>query len=243
VGGEVRSLVTGAFGFIGKHLTRRLPISTTLIGSKTEYHMMEAGLVKADTIYHLAGANRPEDITDFEKVNVFLTKSICDILTEYDRNPRIIFASSIQAESDTPYGRTKRRAEDILKSFGETSGADIHIYRLRNVFGPGCRPNYNSVVATFCYNIAHGLPIKISDPSRKLELVYVKDVVNAFLRLTPPQDIPYTEIAVADLAECIKNFRLGIMGTSEFQLQLYRTYIYHMSRKYEYSKTVHNTCF
>lgn len=218
------NVVTGAFGFIGKHLVSRLH-RPSMIGSKTTFHDMEEKLVKADTVYHLAGANRPMDVTDFEKVNVFLTKDIRDILTEHGCSPRIIFASSIQAELDTPYGRTKRRAEDILKSFRETSGADVYIYRLRNVFGPGCRPNYNSVVATFCYNVAHGIPLKVSDPGRVLELVFVDDVVDAFLKLTPPQDIPFTVITVADLAEGIKNFKHDMVGSTRFERQLRQTYL------------------
>jgi UDP-2-acetamido-2,6-beta-L-arabino-hexul-4-ose reductase len=218
------NLVTGAFGFIGRHLVPHLG-PAVLVGSKTARSVLEAGLANADTVYHLAGANRPTDATDFEKVNVSLTKDIRDMLVERGRSPRIIFASSIQAQLDTPYGRTKRRAEDILKSFGETSGADIRIYRLRNVFGPHCKPNYNSVIATFCHNVAHGIPIKVSDPGRKLELVFVEDVVTAFLKLTPPQDIPFTSITVADVAECIKNFKHGLVIATRFDRQLYRTYL------------------
>jgi len=218
----VNTLVTGAFGFIGMHLVSRLQ-KPSLVGSKTPFHTMEEGLITADIVYHLAGVNRPEDL-DFE-VNVTLTKDICNILLSNVRTPRIIFASSIQAGLDNPYGRSKRRAEEMLKDFSAKSGADVRIYRLRNVFGPNCKPNYNSVVATFCYNIAHGIPLKVSDPSRVLKLAFVEDVVDAFLKLIPPQDIPFTAITVADLAEGIKNFKHDMVGSTRFERQLRQTYL------------------
>jgi|SRR5208337_4268986 len=219
------TVVTGAFGFIGMNLVARLKPPVSLVGSKTAFHTMEEGLKTADVVYHLAGANRPDSVSDFEKVNVNLTKDICNILLSNSRSPRIIFASSIQAEQDNSYGRSKRRAEEALQGFAAKSGADVRIYRLRNVFGPGCKPNYNSVVATFCHNVAHGIPLKIDDPSRVVELVFVDAVVNAFLKLTPPQDIPYTKITVVELAESIKNAKQGLVGSTRFEHQLYYTYL------------------
>ena len=220
----MNTLVTGAFGFIGIHLVSRL-CKPSLVGAKTPFHTMEDGLITADMVYHLAGANRPEKVSDFEKVNVNLTHDICNILLEQRRKPTVVFASSIQATLDTPYGRSKRLAEEMLLDFGKQSGADIYIYRLRNVFGPNCKPNYNSAVATFCYNVAHGIPLNVSDPSRVLELVFVEDVVDAFLKLTPPQDIPFTAVTVADLAEYIKNFKQDMVGSTRFERQLRRTYL------------------
>ena len=203
------SLVTGAYGFIGLHLIPRLEDLALLIGSRTSSMVLDQGLQKADRIYHLAGANRPSSELDFERVNVGFTRTICEKLLEFGRKPTIVFASSIQAELDNPYGNSKRRAEEVLQEFGVKSGADIRIYRLRNVFGRRCRPNYNSVVATFCYNLSHGLPIEISDPEREIELVYVEDVVDAFVKLSPPVNIPFSRITLGELATILYDFKVG----------------------------------
>jgi len=122
-------------------------------------------------------------------------------------------SSSVQAALENPYGISKRHAEDALREFAAQSGARVRIYRLKNVFGKWCRPNYNSVVATFCHNVANDLPIQISDPSRELELVYVDDVVEAFLAELPnhvgangPRDIPSFNLTLGDLAGRIQSF-------------------------------------
>jgi len=147
-------------------------------------------------------------------------------------------SSSVQAELDNPYGVSKRHAEDAWREFAAQSGARVCIYRLKNVFGKWCRPNYNSVVATFCYNIANDLPIQISDPRRELELVYVDDVMEAFLAELPIHagangqcDIPSFNLTLGDLAGRVQSFR--DMRTSlltpdfavRFNQQLYATYL------------------
>ena len=110
-----------------------------------------------------------------------LTEQICRFLREGRRSPKIVFSSSIQAELDNPYGASKAKAEKALRQFAAETGACVRIYRLKNLFGKWCRPNYNSVTATFCHNIANDLPIAVSDPAREVELSYVDDVVAAFL--------------------------------------------------------------
>jgi UDP-2-acetamido-2,6-beta-L-arabino-hexul-4-ose reductase len=113
--------------------------------------------------------------------NAGLTEQVCQILRDGERSPKIVFSSSIQAELNNPYGASKAKAESVLRQFAAETGACVRIYRLKNLFGKWCRPNYNSVTATFCYNIANDLPIALSDPEQELELSYVDDVVAAFL--------------------------------------------------------------
>jgi UDP-2-acetamido-2,6-beta-L-arabino-hexul-4-ose reductase len=180
-----RVLVTGAKGFLGRNLTAQLStlgdIESRGVDIDTPVAELHAALRWCDVIFHFAGANRPADPDDFQKINRDFTKGLCDVLTSMKRTPKIVFSSSIQATLDNPYGVSKREAEQVLLQYRASTGASIRIYRLKNVFGKWCRPNYNSVTATFCYNIANDLLLSVSDPSRELELSYVDDVVAAFL--------------------------------------------------------------
>jgi len=235
-------LVTGARGFIGlnltPHLRAREGCAVTLFDVDNSQDDLRAGLETADIVYHLAGVNRPRITAEFEIGNAGLTRDICEILRELGRTPVIVMSSSVQAGLENPYGISKRHAEDALREFGDQSGARVCIYRLKNVFGKWCRPNYNSVVATFCHNIANDLPIQISDPSRELELVYVDDVVNAFLAELPThaeskghRDIPFSKVTLGDLAGRIQSFqdmRTNLLTPDfavRFNQQLYATYL------------------
>ena len=179
-------LITGALGFIGKNLGALLrqeaKVKLVECDTDTPAGVLERGLREADVIFHLAGINRPKNEDEFFKGNTDFTAAICERLRALKRAPTIVFSSSIQADLDNPYGLSKRKAEDELRRFSEESGARVAIFRLKNVFGKWCRPNYNSVVATFCHNIAHDLPITISDPSKVLELVCVDEVCAAMLQ-------------------------------------------------------------
>jgi UDP-2-acetamido-2,6-beta-L-arabino-hexul-4-ose reductase len=135
---------------------------------------------KSDLIFHLAGVNRPQNNEEFTQGNYELTETLVSKLQEQGKSPAIVLASSIQALLDNPYGVSKRQAEKAIAGYSEETGAKSYIFRLPNVFGKWCRPNYNSVVATFCHNISHGLDISISDPPKVLRLVYIDDVVKAF---------------------------------------------------------------
>jgi len=179
-------LVTGARGFLGKNLLVALQrlddvVVTTWSHSET-LAALETCLLQADIIYHLAGVNRPKTEDDFSHVNSGLLLKIVRFLQKNGRTPTIIFPSSIQAKLDNPYGRSKRDAEKILLDYNRATGATVAIYRLPGVFGKWSQPNYNTVVATFCYNIARDLDIYISDPEHELELVYIDDVVTEFIR-------------------------------------------------------------
>jgi UDP-2-acetamido-2,6-beta-L-arabino-hexul-4-ose reductase len=199
-------LVTGSNGFIGKHLVealRRRP-DTEVIGYDldTPAENLERGLREADVIYHLAGVNRPQKAEEFKTGNADFTESLCSSLSVLGRRPLFVLSSSIQAALDNPYGVSKRNAEEALQLWAETTGGSAVVFRLKNVFGKWCRPNYNSVTATFCHNIAHDLPISISDPSRELDLVYIDDVIAAFLSVldqapcTSPLDVPRSMLDV-----------------------------------------------
>jgi UDP-2-acetamido-2,6-beta-L-arabino-hexul-4-ose reductase len=180
-------LVTGSEGFIGKNLrvalSRLDDIRVIGFDIGDDFSSFTSNLKEADIIYHLAGVNRPESVEEFQTVNTGLTQTMVSLLEEANRKPIMVMTSSIQAELDNPYGISKKKAEDILLEFRRKTGVCIYIYRLTNVFGKWCRPNYNSVVATFCYNIANGLDINISDRNKELELVYIDDVVDSFMHI------------------------------------------------------------
>ena len=179
-------LVTGAGGFIGKNLLVHLSeqsdtkVLSFVRGDSDE--ILTSMVEKADAILHLAGENRPEDLTDFARVNTELTRALCNAIQATGRNIPLILASSIQAEHDNPYGKSKLAAEQLIEAFVTETANSTVVYRLPGVFGKWCKPNYNSVVATFCHNIARGLPIQINDACVTLQLAYIDDVVDELLR-------------------------------------------------------------
>lgn len=229
-------LITGAGGFIGRnlvaHLTRRPDFQLLQYDlDNTEAELCDWA-ARADVVFHLAGVNRPQDVEEFQAGNAGFTDSLCHILAAGGRRPHVIFSSSIQAELDNPYGTSKRLAENTLREFAAQTGAQVSIFRLKNVFGKWCRPDYNSVVATFCHNIVRDLPIQVNDPNRALELVHVDDVVAAMLdrmdrqpaaaegqgpdgggplaegacELVPPDAIPHGTLTLGELAGRIQFF-------------------------------------
>lgn len=181
----MKILVTGAKGFVGKNLCtvlqRRDDVELCTYDIDNSPSELDEALQQADIIFHLAGVNRPQSIEEFEIGNAGFTGEICRKLQESGRTPKLILSSSIQAELDNPYGASKFGAEGVVRHFCEQAGAEGVVYRLKNLFGKWCRPNYNSVTATFCYNIAHDLPILVSDPANEIDLTYIDDVVEAFL--------------------------------------------------------------
>ena len=239
-------LVTGASGFIGKNLVIRL----NELGIKTESYNRENSIQdlpalfkKTDFIVHLAGENRPVDDKDFDVVNTGLTMSICDALRSSGENTPIILASSTQAEIENAYGKSKLSAEAAVKTLEIDTGCPVHVYRLPGVFGKWCKPNYNSVVATFCHNISHNLPIRVSNPSFELNLVYIDDVVEEFVQIIQGQQDnkkelsvqPEYKIKLGDLVTQIELFREGRDSLISERVgdgltrKLYSTYVSYLS--------------
>ncbi len=238
-------LVTGASGFIGKHLVealrRNVDQRVIEINRDSSAEALLTGLREADIIYHLAGVNRPKDPAEFSTGNTKFTESICSGLTTLGKTPLVVISSSIQAALDNPYGTSKREAEIALERWAHNAGGRVAVLRLKNVFGKWCRPNYNSVTATFCHNVALKLPIQISDPAREIDLVYIDDVIEEFCSVDEASvqkgGIVFREIArshkttLGELAALIQSFRrsretLELPSfADEFTRRLYATYL------------------
>ena len=190
----MKVLITGANGFVGKnlrqHLAERKDVDVITFTREDAPGVLAQRAAAADFVFHLAGVNRPQDPQEFVSGNADLTVALADALsavaTRDGRRIPVVYASSIQAALDNPYGASKRAAEQSLSAL-RTHGIPVSVFRLPNVFGKWCKPNYNSVVATFCHNIARALPIQVADPAAGLTLVYIDDVVDTFLRVLDGQ--------------------------------------------------------
>ncbi|MBQ2452613.1 MAG: NAD-dependent epimerase/dehydratase family protein [Bacteroidales bacterium] len=197
----MKILVTGAAGFVGKNLcaslknirdgkdkTRPFCISEIFeydIASPQE--LLEEACQKADFVFNLAGVNRPTDPADFQKGNFGFASSLLDTLEKYGNKAPVMLSSSQQASlcgrfGNSEYGRSKKAGEDLFLEYARRCGARVLIYRFPNIFGKWCRPSYNSAIATFCHNLANGLPIQVNDPSVEMEVLYIDDLVEEMMR-------------------------------------------------------------
>jgi UDP-2-acetamido-2,6-beta-L-arabino-hexul-4-ose reductase len=202
----------------------------------------------------LAGVNRPEKEKEFEEGNVGSLATLLAGIERLGRNPLVVLSSSTQALLDNPYGRSKKRAEDALLEYSQRTSMPVRIFRLPGVFGKWCRPNYNSVIATFCHNIARDLPIAISDPAKEIEIVHVDDIIDAFLALLNPEAFiqgasfqsikPMFRITLGDLAEKLRRFRAVRETMSQpsladpFDRRLFGTFVSYLSEgEFDYKLT------
>lgn len=240
----MKILVTGAKGFVGKNLIAELKNRNYTeiyeCDIDTTDEQLEEYTKNCEFVYHLAGVNRPENEEDFMKGNFGFTSILLEKLKKYDNKSTVLITSSIQAALDNPYGKSKKAGEDLMFEYSKETGAKALVYRLPNVFGKWCRPNYNSAVATFCNNIARGLDIKVNDPEVIMNLVYIDDVVEEFIGalqgkehidnnfgyITTVHRIKLGEIV--DLIYSFKESRKNLMLPNmkdEFSKKLYSTYL------------------
>lgn len=215
----MRILVTGANGFIGKnliaHLGERSDTDVVRFTRDQPVEKLDTLVKDVDFVFHLAGINRPKHSSEFFEGNRDLTARLCKAISRSGRKIPVVYTSSIQAELDNPYGLSKREAEDVLLKLHRDERIPIYIFRLPNVFGKWARPNYNSVVATFCYNIARGLPIQVDNRDSDIRLVYIDDVVERFLGIIDgaAAEAPFSAVSpvyrmtVGQLADQIYRFR------------------------------------
>lgn len=239
---NMKVLITGSRGFVGKNLKALLASREGI--SVLEYHKdhTEDELIdkikKADCLVHLAGVNRPTEEEEFDKINFGVTKRIIDILEENGKDIPIIFSSSTQVTDDNPYGRSKLKAEVALQEKKKNQKNRIYILRLPGIFGQGCKPNYNSVVATFCNNIKRNLSIQIHDPVKVINLMYIQDLINHIdvlikdlPELKNPLFLgPVHKISLEELAKSLTEFRDNNLLNKPVELEtplrlaLYDTY-------------------
>lgn len=235
-----RVLVTGADGFVGRNLCVRLrEQGHDIIAVTRSSGDVETGVRGADAVVHLAGSNRPADSADFMAINRDFSDRVGAAIVASARRIPVIVASTQKALDDSEYGRSKLAGEQALAAAGARGGSPVHVFRLPNVFGKWSRPNYNSGVATFCHNVARGLPIEVHDPAAPLRLVYIDDVVETFVRLLESpategglKDVePVYETTVGTVADTIRGFRadrddnlIADVGTG-LTRALYATYV------------------
>jgi len=219
-------VITGANGFIGRnlrqHLSEREGFEVSLVTRETSEEELQAALRKANFVFHLAGVNRPQNVSEFKEGNTDLTVKVSQLLAarvrETGEKVPLVVTSSTQVAVENDYGISKRNGEMAAQKAASDAGFPLHIFRLPNVFGKWARPDYNSAVATFCHNIARCKPIQVNNPDAEITLVYVDDVVNRFLQLLdgaqPNQNAegfeqvqPQYKITVGALADTLRAFK------------------------------------
>lgn len=260
----MKILVTGAKGFVGKNLVSTL---FNIQSGKDKTHDIQIDEIyeydlsstkedlkrytsDCDFVVHLAGVNRPTNPKEFYEGNAGFTETLCNYLKESNNSSPILISSSIQAEIDNDYGKSKKEGEELLLKFGEENGNPVFIYRFANLFGKWCRPNYNSVIATWCHNIAHDLDIQVNDRDAVLSLCYIDDVVNEILecikgnrnskdknKVLPIHIVSLGEIekTLYKIKESRKDLSL-VDQSDEFTKKLYATYLSYLPEdKFSYS--------
>lgn len=249
----MKVLITGGNGFVAKNLkyflNERSDVEIYTLQKKNNISDLNNFVSKVDFIFHLAGVNRPKELEEFTLGNETLTQKLCEAVKKSNRKIPIIYSSTIQVESNNPYGISKNNAEKILHKFNKDFKIPIYIFRLPNIFGKWSKPNYNSVVSTFCYNIIRDIPIQIKSSNDIVKLVYIDDVIKNFIKvMDDPKKInesinyssvnPVYEITVGNLAKQLHAFKeirsskiLERVGTGLVRA-LYSTYVSYMPKQH-----------
>ena len=254
-----RIAITGANGFVGRNLLWRLQEGgfgdVAVIDRTADDETIRGQLDGADLVIHLAGVNRTDDPAEFQNGNAGYTGRICALAAATAKPPAIFYASTIRAADPTDYGRSKLAAEAHVDAYGKSTGAHVWNARLVNIFGKWARADYNSAVATFCHNIARGLPIRVNDPAAPLTLLYVDDLADRLLALVagerPPSGMldvgplyQTTVGAVADMLHAIAAGRtdLSVPATGTgLARALYATFISYLPPEhFSYPVPVHS---
>jgi len=256
-------LITGAGGFVGRNLVATLHAmgckDLLLFEKDDTVETLADYCRRAAFVVHLAGINRPKDPSEFYSGNAGLTDTMLRLLAEAGNQAPVLVTSSIQAALDNDYGKSKKQAEDAIFAHGQATGAPVYVFRMEGVFGKWCRPNYNSVVATFCHNIARGLPIEVRDPAYELPLVYIDDVVSCILDAMQEGNAqrdaegycrihPVHRVTLGRLAELIEGFAQARKGSlavpcvapDSFEKKLYSTFLSYLpTDQFAYDLTMH----
>ena len=256
-------LITGAGGFVGRNLVATLHAmgcrDLLLFEKEDTAETLADYCRRAAFVVHLAGINRPKDPSEFYSGNAGLTDTMLHLLAACGSKAPVLVTSSIQAALDNDYGKSKKQAEDAIFAHGKATGAPVYVFRMEGVFGKWCRPNYNSVVATFCHNIARGLPIQVRDPAYELPLVYIDDVIacilDVLLKGKAEQDPegycrihPVHRVTLGHLAALINGFadaRKGSLAVpclaeGSFEKKLYSTYLSYLpTDQFAYDLNMH----
>lgn len=216
----MKILVTGANGFVGRNfiaeLNNRGYKDIYKFDIDTDKILLDEFARNCEFVFHLAGVNRPNDEKEFMEGNFGFTSELLELLKKHNNKSPILITSSIQAERDNPYGNSKRAGEELLFNYSRETGAKTLVYRLPNLFGKWSKPNYNTVVATYCHNIARGLDIQINNAEAELTLCYIDDVLDEFIRALEGNEtrngdyccVPVTHnIKLGDLADRIRSFK------------------------------------
>ena len=252
----MKILITGAKGFVGKNLvetlktvrdgkdkTRGLDTDLTIYeyDIDTDPALLDTYTADCDFVFHLAGVNRPKDEKECMEGNFGFTSVLLNSLKKHDNKAPILITSSIQAALDNPYGKSKKAGEDLIFQYGKDNNVRVCVYRLPNVFGKWCRPNYNSAVATFCYNIAHDLPITVNDRNHMMTLVYIDDVVDELINALKGREnkdgeycsVPVEhKITLGEITDLIYGFKksredlsVPVVTEGGFSKKLYSTFL------------------
>ena len=255
----MKVLITGALGFVGKNLVEFLKtkeeIELLLYDKDNSIEDLDEFCKNCDFVVNLAGVNRTNNSDDFIKGNLGVIENVVEFLVKHNNNSPIIYSSSIQALLDNDYGKSKRVAEDFLIKYSQEKNVPVYIFRFTNLFGKWSLPNYNTVIATFCYNIARNLEIRIDDENKQLNLTYIDDVVSEIYNIImnkPIMNDCFCEVSkvytknLGEIAKLIYGFKksretLDVINTNdEFEKKLYSTYLSFLpENEFNYSLNTH----